>query len=166
MESPSTLELFLLHLIAEGVVTQYDLLKVAGLSVGSSSPALSRLKNRGLVEASPAGARRRSEYKLTRMGRALLRRQLVELITEAQIQDTDSLFRAVAIALKRREVERAREWLNNYAAGVVRVRREIPKSRNRLLSLYRFLMTELEKSRVEADRKLIAELVGMIENIA
>ncbi len=57
--SPSaftSLELFVLAMVRQGLATPYDLKTKAGLSLGSTVPALARLEKDSLVEASDKGA--------------------------------------------------------------------------------------------------------------
>jgi DNA-binding PadR family transcriptional regulator len=59
------LDLFVLALIASGVVTPYELKTAAGLSPGATIPALARLLKAGFVLQDKPGPRGRADHKIT-----------------------------------------------------------------------------------------------------
>src|SRR5947208_1375918 len=67
----STLELFLLALIADSVNSVYDLRERAGLSIGGTQPALARLVKQELVRRTKDNGRKQ-DYALTPLGRKKL----------------------------------------------------------------------------------------------
>ena len=66
----SSLEMFMLALISQGLTTTYALQSEAGLSLGASVPGLKRLEDAGFVTRKISG--RRHEFTLTRTGKAAL----------------------------------------------------------------------------------------------
>jgi DNA-binding PadR family transcriptional regulator len=74
--SPSITELFILSLIDRGLKSKYDLQRKAGISLGSSSPALIRMQAAKLVIRdvdSSQGKRPRHELRLSVAGKKLAR---------------------------------------------------------------------------------------------
>jgi DNA-binding PadR family transcriptional regulator len=72
--SPSILDLFVLSLFDRGLETPYDLQRQAGVSLGSSVPALRRLEAAGFIKkrkAIAASKRPRHSYQLSTAGRNL-----------------------------------------------------------------------------------------------
>jgi DNA-binding PadR family transcriptional regulator len=67
----TSLEVFILALISQGLTTTYALQSEAGLSLGATVPALKRLQDAGLVSKKVSG--RRHEFTLTRTGEKVLR---------------------------------------------------------------------------------------------
>jgi DNA-binding PadR family transcriptional regulator len=94
----SSLELFLLALIDSGVNTPYEFHSQAGISVGSSLPALENLLRRKLVSRGKAGNRRRMEYGLTAIGRAALKNWHATYISEQDSEDVGSALRFSTLA--------------------------------------------------------------------
>ena len=60
------LELFVLALIDSGISTPYQFQKAAGLSPGATIPVLQRLLNAEFVREGEPGARRRTNYSISR----------------------------------------------------------------------------------------------------
>lgn len=93
------LDLFVLALIDGGISTPYQLQKGAGLSQGASVPALQRLLDGGFVRQGKAGARGRTDYRVTVAGKKLLKNGWRALIEDGPSGDLDSDLRVALLAL-------------------------------------------------------------------
>jgi DNA-binding PadR family transcriptional regulator len=93
------LDLFILALIDGGVSTPYELQKAAGLSQGATVPALQRLLEARLVRQGKAGARGRTDYKVSAVGKRLLRDGWLPLIAAGPSGDLDSDLRVALLAI-------------------------------------------------------------------
>ena len=69
------LEIFLLVFVKSGLATPYDLLSQIGMGVGTSSPALKRMKEKGLLTCT-LGPRNRMQFAMTEDGEKQLRSAL------------------------------------------------------------------------------------------
>jgi DNA-binding PadR family transcriptional regulator len=97
----SVLDLFILSLFDRGHETAYDLQCHAGVSLGSSTPVLKRLKASGFVkQAAQAGSskRLRHKFELTAAGRKLAHSGWVLLLKDRPPSDLDSILRLVDVA--------------------------------------------------------------------
>jgi DNA-binding PadR family transcriptional regulator len=97
-EKLSNLSGFLLAMIDQGLKTPYDLFRSAGMSPGTTIPALQRLERAGLVSKSPAGLRRRRSYDLTTKGRTGLNEFLSRSFSGPCPTDLDAALRMIALA--------------------------------------------------------------------
>jgi DNA-binding PadR family transcriptional regulator len=93
------LDLFVLALIDGGVSTPYELQKAAGLSQGATIPALQRLLEAQLVRRGKPGARRRTGYKVTAVGKRLLKDGWLPLVEAGPSGDLDSDLRVALLAI-------------------------------------------------------------------
>jgi DNA-binding PadR family transcriptional regulator len=96
----SLLELHLLSLLDRGAETSYDFLQ-AGVSLGSSIPALRRMEVAGLVRgkrSAEIGRRQRHSFSLTGKGRKMVVRAGVGLLRQPPPTDFDSILRVIDIA--------------------------------------------------------------------
>ena len=93
------LDLFVLALIDSGISTPYELQKAAGLSQGATIPALQRLLDSRLVRQGKPGARGRTDYQVTVVGRRLLKDGWLALIEDGPSGDVDSDLRVALLAL-------------------------------------------------------------------
>ena len=93
------LDLFVLALIDGGVSTPYELQKSAGLSQGATIPALQRLLEAGFVRQGKPGARKRTGYKITAVGKRLLKTGWLPLIDAGPSGDVDSDLRVALLAI-------------------------------------------------------------------
>jgi DNA-binding PadR family transcriptional regulator len=84
------LDLFVLALIDGGVSTPYGLQKAAGLSQGATNPALQRLLAARFVRQGKPGARGRIDYKVSAVGKKLLRDGWLPLIEAGPSGDLDA----------------------------------------------------------------------------
>ncbi|HZL28041.1 MAG TPA: hypothetical protein VFC39_16070 [Acidobacteriaceae bacterium] len=98
----SILELFMLSLIDRGLTSKYALQRRGGISLGSSSPALTRMQRAGLVvqdvDAS-LGKRPRHELKLAAAGKRLARSGWKIHLRESDGADIESAFRIADMAV-------------------------------------------------------------------
>jgi DNA-binding PadR family transcriptional regulator len=93
----SSLELFVLAMVQQGLATPYELKTKAGLSLGSTVPVLARLEKDTLVKASEEGARRSRKFSITAKGaKALTHGWVEQLATEHT--DLDSILRIACLA--------------------------------------------------------------------
>src|ERR1035441_10500012 len=93
------LDLFVLALIDGGVSTPYELQKAAGLSQGATIPALQRLLEARFVRQGKPGARGRTDYKVSAVGKRLLRDGWLPLIGAGPSGDLDSDLRVALLAI-------------------------------------------------------------------
>jgi len=93
------LGLFVLALIDGGVSTPYELQKAAGLSQGATIPTLQRLLKARLVRQGKPGARRRTGYKVTTVGKRLLKDGWLPLVEAGPSGDLDSDLRVALLAI-------------------------------------------------------------------
>jgi DNA-binding PadR family transcriptional regulator len=100
MKTTSTLDLFLLALMEQGLAAPYDFKARAGVSVGASAPALRRLEKQGMVSKGAAQApRERREYTLTAKGRRALERGWRPALNGKIPNDLEAILRLAALAL-------------------------------------------------------------------
>jgi DNA-binding PadR family transcriptional regulator len=93
----SNLELFVLALLQGGHSTPYELKTKAGLSLGSTVPALARLGEDGLVKASEPGLRRSRKYSITAKGTKVLNQDWTGQMA-THTNDIDSILRIAYLA--------------------------------------------------------------------
>lgn len=99
--SNSVLDIYLLSLIDRGLCTKYDLQRRGGVSLGSSTPALKRLQNAGLVteqEAEEDTKRIRQILKLTPAGRRVVRKGWRQHFDVEVNLDVEAILRVIDIA--------------------------------------------------------------------
>lgn len=79
----TSLELFVLAMVRQGLATPYELKTKADLSLRSTVPVLARLEKDTLVKASEKGARRSRKFSITAKGtKALTQGWAEQLATE------------------------------------------------------------------------------------
>jgi DNA-binding PadR family transcriptional regulator len=123
----SILELHILCLLDRGAETSYDFLQ-AGVSLGSSVPALRRIEAAGLVLATRSaeiGKRQRHSFSLTAKGRKLMVRGGAGLLTQAAPTDLDSVLRVLDIA---HGINAAIPEIASFLNGAVQDRLSLAKS--------------------------------------
>jgi DNA-binding PadR family transcriptional regulator len=99
--SHSVLDVYLLSLIDRGQCTKYDLQRRGGVSLGSSTPALRRLRLAGLIteeETDDGTMRIRQILKLTSAGRRIGRQAWREYFDKDAELDIEAILRIVDIA--------------------------------------------------------------------
>lgn len=93
------LDLFVLALIDSGISTSYEFQKSAGLSPGATIPALERLVEGGFVRQGKPGARRRTDYTTTPIGRKFLKNSWRILLEDGPSGDLDADLRVALLVL-------------------------------------------------------------------
>jgi DNA-binding PadR family transcriptional regulator len=99
--SQSVLELFILSLIDRGLQTAYDLQHQAGISLGSSTPALQRLATAGLIKrdvVTSTSRRPRHCYRITAAGRKLARTGWIDRLKDPAPNDLEAVLRLLDMA--------------------------------------------------------------------
>ena len=100
----SALELFILSILNDGPAAAYDLQRRFGISVGSSLPALERLRKDGLLSKTAtktATARPRYEFEVTQAGKRVLKTGWQPYIQgKAAPADVEAALRVVAVAVR------------------------------------------------------------------
>ena len=97
----SVLDLFILSLLDRGLETPYDLQRQGGLSLGSTIPALRRLKEAGMVRMlKPLGAskRPRHSYQLSALGRTRVQNDWKTYLKSPRQIDLDAVLRVADMA--------------------------------------------------------------------
>jgi DNA-binding PadR family transcriptional regulator len=98
---PSVLDIFILSLLDRGFETTYDLQRQAGLSLGSTVPALRRLEAKRLIarqETLTAGARPKHSFTLTASGKKLARTGWKPFFKANRTDDLDATLRIAEMA--------------------------------------------------------------------
>lgn len=99
--NPSVLDIFILSLFDRGLKTAYDLQRRAGVSLGSSVPALRRLEEAGFIKRAAqvdSSKRPRNQFKLTAAGKKMARGAWILLLNNQSPSDFDSILRLVDMA--------------------------------------------------------------------
>jgi DNA-binding PadR family transcriptional regulator len=110
----TSLELFILAMVQQGLTTPYELKTRASLSLGSTVPALFRLEKSGLVKASEAGARRSRNFSITAKGTKALVPGWKEQLTEEHT-DLDSILRVAYLAWQHGDARACQEFMKRSA---------------------------------------------------
>jgi DNA-binding PadR family transcriptional regulator len=113
----TSLELFILAMVQQGLATPYELKTKASLSLGSTVPALARLEVSGLVEASEEGARRSRKFTITARGAKTLAQRWEEQLAEDHT-DLDSILRVAFLAWHHGDTNACLEFLRQTAQGL------------------------------------------------
>ena len=121
----NALEAVLLRVIARKPCSGYDLRRSGSLGVfsdspGSVYPALKRLEESGLIEATvEAGGRRRTVYRLTNAGRSSLHTWLTSAVTPADLDRRPELLELRYLFLgEQNDTDGLRRFLVEYADAV------------------------------------------------
>lgn len=163
----STLDLFLLALIRDGVNTLYAIRQQAQISVGAAQPALRRLAKQRLIKANAGGSRGKQEHALTPAGRKVIAaewRRLAAFAPQKPYADTESLLRLVAMAESPSDatvkalIDRAMADRQRRAA----VEADRRGSSGSVAQRYRSLLQAFEQARLAAEAKELARLKGPI----
>ena len=113
----TSLELFVLAMVQQGLATPYELKTKAGLSLGSTVPVLARLEEDSLVEASEAGARRSRKFTITREGKKALAQGWEEQLAREHT-DLDSILRVAFLAWVHGDIKACQEFMQRSADGL------------------------------------------------
>ena len=166
----TNLELFVLALVRQGLATPYELKTKAGLSLGSTVPALARLEKDALVKASEEGARRSRKFSITAKGtKALTQGWAEQLATEHT--DLDSILRVACLAWLNGDTKACQEFMKRSAAGLRGWSGSLRAEADRLAAkvgekpdgdTFVWLRTHCEAARAETDAATLVELSGRI----
>jgi hypothetical protein len=160
VDSPLTsLELFLLNLVAQGLNTPYVLKSSAGLSVGATLPALSRLKKRKLLQRAEVAARNKQEFEVTPLGKKIMISETKRLLAQAKTTpptDTESTLRLAAIAFFSKKRDAAMTLLRSVGESRLRLAQVKTKDFTHVATadlpgLYRSLSETCEAARLQAE---------------
>jgi DNA-binding PadR family transcriptional regulator len=97
----SILEIYILSLLDRGLRTKYEFQRQGGISLGSSSPALKRLQDAGLItqqQAEDGTNRVRQILKLTPAGRRVARKDWRQYFDVELDLDVEAILRVIDIA--------------------------------------------------------------------
>jgi DNA-binding PadR family transcriptional regulator len=166
----TSLELFVLAMVRHGLETPYDLKTKAGLSLGSTVPALARLEKDGLVKASEEGARRSRKFSITAKGAKVLAQEWPRHLT-SDLTDLDSILRVAFLAWMHGDGKACQEFLKR-SAGSLRgwagsLRAESERLSSKVASAadgtaFVWMNKRCEASRAEADAAALTELSAQI----
>jgi DNA-binding PadR family transcriptional regulator len=165
----TSLELFILAMVQQGLATPYELKTKAGLSLGSTVPALARLEKDALVE----GARRSRKFSITAKGtKALTRGWAEQLATEHT--DLDSILRVACLAWLHGDTKACQEFLKRSADGLHGWSGSLRAEADRLAArkgespdsdTFVWLRTYCEAARAKTDAATLVELSDRISKV-
>lgn len=166
----TSLELFVLAMVRQGLATPYDLKTKAGLSLGSTVPALARLEKDALIKASEEGVRRSRKFSITAKGSKKLAQEWVGHLTTDQV-DLDSILRVGFLAWQFGDAKTCQDFLKRSADGLrgwaVSLHAESERLAGRLGTepdgnTFVWMSKHCEAARAEADAAALAELSAQI----
>ncbi len=160
---PSVLDVFILSLLDRGYKTTYDLQRQAGLSLGSTVPALRRLEAKRLItrqETLTLGARPKHSFALTASGRRLARSGWKPFFEEDRADDLDAILRIVEMA-RANDIDPAE--IRKYLERSSRTRLESAKTNGKVAAAeeprdYVTARSRWNRVRLEAEAKFLAGL--------
>jgi DNA-binding PadR family transcriptional regulator len=168
----TNLELFVLAMVQQGLATPYELKTKAGLSLGSTVPALARLEKDARVKASEAGARRSRQFSITAKGaKALTQGAAQQLAIEHT--DLDSILRVACLAWLQGDTKACQEFMKRSAAGLRGWAGSLRAEADRVAAKIGdkpdgdtlvWLRTHCEAARAETDAAALIELSDRIAN--
>ena len=155
------LDMFLLGLVKEGLITPYDWQARARISLGASLPATKRLLKSGLLKELAKGPRGRHEFGLTPEGRdAMLPGNLDRYLGDALDDppgDLESAVRLACLATVINDVKGAKQFLLEAADAHQRRARDAKKRaankvpfRSKLGGLYSAVLAQCEEKQSAA----------------
>lgn len=161
----SVLDIFILSLLDRGRETAYDLQRQAGLSLGSTVPALRRLEVKRLIrrqETLTRGSRPRHAFALTAAGRKLARSGWKPLLDSGRCEDDlETLLRIAEMAgannANPAEIRRFLEEASRtrLASANAQVKGPAEKSQD-----YLTVRDRWSRARFQAEAKFLADLAG------
>ncbi len=162
------LDLFILVLVQRGYSTAYDLKARGGISIGSSAPVLERLAEGRLLKKSKLGVRDKSEFSITDLGKATLKRWRDVLNTRPT--DPEAILRIAYLSWALGQQDVLTTFIDNAAEtlrDVAGTRRAEAKQLQGVSSsvgaeAFRWLKTNLEAARLEAQSKELKALTKQI----
>jgi hypothetical protein len=167
----TTLELFLLNLVDQGLNTPYQLKTSAGLSVGAALPALNRLNGRKLLQRAATAARNKQQFEVTPLGKTIMTSQTKRVLGEAKtapLTDTESALRLAALAFFSKKRSIAVSLLTKLGQSrrkqATRRAKDGPEfSTPDLPGLYRSLRDACEAARSDAEGEVLIALAGKLK---
>jgi DNA-binding MarR family transcriptional regulator len=159
----TSLDLFLLGLIREGLTSAYEFRERAAVSVGASLPALRRLERMGYIARGKPLNRNRRELKLTALGQKQLRtgiRTYLKLYQQTPPSDAESILRVFSLAVSVGQDSAARRLLSAASAAVKHsadFKSSVENPRD-LGSTYIRALNLLERERRNGEKKAFAKL--------
>jgi DNA-binding PadR family transcriptional regulator len=166
----TSLELFVLAMVRQGLETPYNLKTKVGLSLGSTVPALARLEKDGLVKASEEGARRSRKFSITARGTKILAQEWPGQLTSDQT-DLDSILRVAFLAWMHGDGKSCQEFLERSANGLRGWAGSLRAESERLAgkvestlngNTFMWMNKHCEAARAEADAAALTELSAQI----
>jgi DNA-binding PadR family transcriptional regulator len=159
---PTVLDIFILSLLDRGFETTYALQRQAGLSLGSTVPALRRLEAKRLItrqETLTAGARPRHSFRLTASGKKLARIGWKPFFEANRADDLDATLRITELARAAnvdpgeigKFLERSSQTRLDSAKSQSRIAAEGPQD-------YMTTRNRWNRARLEAEAKFLAGL--------
>jgi len=166
----TSLELFVLAMLRQGLATPYELKTKAGLSLGSTVPVVARLEKDALVKVSEEGARRSRKFSITAKGtKALAQGWAEQLATEHT--DLDSILRVACLAWLHGDTKACQEFMKRSAGGLRGSAGSLRAEADRLAGkvgagadgdTFVWLRTYCEAARAETDAAALVELSDRI----
>lgn len=161
--APTSLEIFICSLVDRGFKTAYEFHREAGLSVGSSVPALSRLERAGLLykQVVSTGGRRSNSYSISPSGRKLIRTAWRSLLQQQSPSDTEAILRIVELANHySAPAEQITVYLNRAASRKYRVAEKLANGNRQEIDgfEYRCAKTDLERVRLKAESDFLRSI--------
>jgi len=167
----TSLELFILAMVQQGLATPYELKTKAGLSLGSTVPALTRLEHDGQLKASKEGARRSRRFSVTTKGTEVLTQGWAEQVA-AEHTDLDSILRVAYLAWQHGDAKACQEFLKRSADGLRGWAGSLRAESERLSgkvepapngNTFVWMNKYCEAARTEADAAALTELSAQID---
>lgn len=170
MES-SVLDIFILSLLDHGYETTYDLQRQAGLSLGSTVPAVRRLEVKRLItrqETATSGARPKHSISLTTAGKKLARSGWKRFFEANRADDLDAVLRIVEMT-RANDVDPAE--IGKFLERSSRTRLDSAKSQGRVTAPeepqdYVTARSRWNRARLEAEAKFLAGLAEEYKKLA
>jgi DNA-binding PadR family transcriptional regulator len=164
----TSLQVFILALIGQGLTTTYALQSQAGLSLGATVPALQRLHGDGLVSKKIVG--RRHEFTLTRLGKVALSEWEVGNVRFPT--DMDDILRMSCLASLAGKRSASVNILRQAAKARRRTAEERSEEADRLqkdvaarfdLHAYQWLRAKAEAARLSAEQVVLDNAASLLE---
>jgi DNA-binding PadR family transcriptional regulator len=157
----SVLDVFILSLLARGYETTYDLQRQAGLSLGSTVPALRRLEGKRLItrrESFTLGARPKHSFARTAAGKKLGRSGWKTFLKPGRADDLDAILRIVELA-RANDTDPAE--IRKFLEVSSRTRFESAQNQGRVMAAeksrdYTSMRRRWSQARLEAEAKFLA----------
>jgi len=168
----TTLELLLLAILKHGAATNYFALQHRwGLSIGTTYPALAKLRKANLVEVKSNTEGKAGSISLTRRGQQALDAGWRTCFTAAR--GPEGTIRAVTVAAllgnaeeKRQAVSATREAAARRRSTAAKRRidaEDFSRDRNTPLGLHRWMTARLDTATWEAQAAVLQEIAGALE---